>query len=160
MNAAVRVSMNEKQPTCHVRGTCVALVLSMPGVREFLLIAGPGSQPRSPEWVSWTNVALGLWLAISAFVLSHSTGDAVTENVIAGLVAALSAVWAARAFRPRVALIASWTVALTGLWVLVAPFVLGYERESVSVMNDVIVGAAIFVLGVTNVMFRSRRITS
>ncbi len=128
----------------------------MPPVRGLWTIVGADPESRGPNWVSWTNIALGLWLAVSAFVLPHVTGTAVIENVIAGLVVALCALWAARAFRPFVALTASWTVALAGLWVLVAPFALSYQRESAPVANDVVVGCAIVVLGIRNVVLRSR----
>jgi len=75
--------------------------------------------------ISWVNVAFGLWLAAAAFVLPHRTGVGITEDLISGSVLALSALWAARAYRPRVSETASWTVALTGLWVAAAPFALG-----------------------------------
>jgi hypothetical protein len=106
-------------------------------------------------WISWMNVALGLWLAVAAFAFRHSTGTGVTENVVAGLFVALAALWAARAFRPTVSLVASWTVVLAGLWVVAAPFTLGYERWSSSIANDVLVGIAIVGLGVANTMTKA-----
>ena len=115
---------------------------------------------RQPAlWISWTNVALGLWLIVAAFLFRHSSGAGVTENIITGSIVALVALWAARAFRPGVSLVASWTVMLTGVWVVAAPFALGYERESAAVVNDVVVGLAIIVLGVVNVAAKSRRIS-
>jgi SPW repeat-containing protein len=109
-------------------------------------------------WISWTNVALGIWLVIAAFVFRHASGAGVTENVITGLFVSLAALWAARAFRPMVSLVASLTVALTGLWVLAAPFALGYERESAAVANDVIVGIIITALGITSMVEKSQRV--
>jgi hypothetical protein len=109
-------------------------------------------------WISWTNVALGIWLVVSAFVFRHPTGAGITENIVTGLFVSLAALWAARAFRPRVSLIASWTVALTGLWVLVAPFALGYERESAAVANDVIVGLAVVALGSASILAKAKRL--
>jgi hypothetical protein len=110
--------------------------------------------------ISWINVALGLWLAVAAFALAHSSGVGVTEDLISGSVVALSALWAARAYRPRISIVASWTVALVGLWVAAAPFALGYERESASVANEVIVGLAILALGMANLVAKDRRITA
>jgi hypothetical protein len=100
--------------------------------------------------ISWVNVALGVWLVIAAFALPHSSGAAITEDVVAGSVVALASLWAARAFRPTVSLIASWMVALTGLWILSAPFVLGYEGARPSVVNQVLIGCAVAVLGALN----------
>lgn len=115
------------------------------------------SHPSAADaaWISWINVALGLWLVSTAFLFQHRTGTGITENIVTGLFVALAALWAARAFRPTVSLIASGTVALTGLWVLAAPFVLGYERESAAVGNDIAVGIVIIALGVTNTMLKA-----
>jgi hypothetical protein len=78
--------------------------------------------------------------------------------VITGLFAALAALWAARAYRLGVSVVASWTVSLTGLWAAVAPFVLGYEHDAPAVANDMIVGLAIFILAMANVIAKEHRL--
>lgn len=103
--------------------------------------------------ISWVNLAVGLWLVVAGLVLPHASGAAVIEDIIAGSIVALASLWAARAYRPTVSLIASWTVALTGLWILAAPFVLAYERARASVVNEIVVGVVILVLAA----FNSRR---
>ncbi len=100
--------------------------------------------------ISWVNVVLGVWLVIAGLILPHASGVAVTEDIMAGSIVALASVWAARAFRPTVSLIASWTVALTGVWVFCAPFVLEYERARPSVINQILVGLAVAVLAGAN----------
>src|SRR5579872_2025305 len=112
----------------------------------------------TPVWISWTNVALGIWMVVAAFVFRHPNGTAITENIVTGLFVALAALWSARAFRPRVSLAASLAVVLTGLWVLAAPFALGYERESAAVVNDVIVGGIVIVLGMVGISAKSKRV--
>ena len=102
--------------------------------------------------ISWINLALGLWLATAGFVLSHATGNAVVEDVITGLLVALGALWAARAYRPGISRAASWLVALTGLWIVIAPFALGYSRPTLPVANDVVVGLAICALAWTKLI--------
>ncbi len=111
-------------------------------------------------WVSWINVVLGTWLVVAAFLFSHATGAEIVEDLIAGLFVALTALWAARAFRPAVSLVASWTVVLAALWVVVAPFALGYERESIGVENDILVGLVIVALGIMNVASKNRRLNA
>jgi hypothetical protein len=112
----------------------------------------------TPLWISWTNVALGIWLIVAAFLFRHASGVGVTENIVTGSFVALTALWAARAFKPRVSLVASWTVALTGLWVLAAPFALGYERGTAAVANDVIVGCVIVALGTASITAKAKRL--
>ena len=101
-------------------------------------------------WISWLNVALGIWLTAAGLVLPQTSGAAVTEDIVAGSFVALASVWAARAYRPTVSLVASWTVALTGVWIFSAPFVLEYERARVGVLNQIVVGVAIAALAGAN----------
>ena len=100
--------------------------------------------------LSWINTAAGVWLILAGLVLPHRVGTAVTDDIIAGSIVALASVWAARAFRPTVSLVASWTVALAGLWILTAPFVLGFEGVRPAVINDWIVGTTILTLAAVN----------
>jgi hypothetical protein len=102
--------------------------------------------------ISWINIVLGLWLVAAAFVLRHATGNAVVEDVITGLLVALAALWAGRAYHQYLSRIATWTVGLTGFWIAAAPFVLGYQRPSLSVANDVIVGLVICALAWTKIL--------
>lgn len=49
-------------------------------------------KPRSPHWLSWANVALGLWLTVAPFLLLPSgTGDraAYWNSGISGVLIAL-----------------------------------------------------------------------
>ena len=106
--------------------------------------------------ISWTNVGLGLWLVVAAFALPHASGDGRVEDVVAGLFVALAALWAVRAYRPRISAFASWTVALTGCWVAIAPWVLGYARRSLSVANDVVIGLVVVTLAAVNMWAKDR----
>jgi SPW repeat-containing protein len=109
-------------------------------------------------WISWLNVALGLWLVVAGFVLPHVTGAGVTEDVVAGLILALAALWAARAFRPLMSVVASWTVTLSGVWIVAAPFVLHYRDHRAAFADDVIVGLAIVALGTANMLAKDHRL--
>jgi hypothetical protein len=109
------------------------------------------------HWISWINLALGLWLAVAAFVLHHRSGSSVTEEVIAGLFVALAALWSAGAFRPIMSQAANWTVVLSGLWVLIAPFALRYDHPTVAVVNELVVGSAIVILALVEGRARARQ---
>jgi len=110
------------------------------------------------SWTSWANVALGIWLVIAALVMPRTTGIGITENIVTGSFLAIAALWAARAFRPRMRVVASGTVALCGLWILIAPFALGYSRETLAVANQIVVGLAVVALAVANVATRARTV--
>lgn len=109
-------------------------------------------------WIGWTNLGLGIWLIVAGFVLPHRTGTGLVEDVVGGSFVALAALWAAGAFRLRISALASWIVALTGIWVVIAPWVMHYGRRGPSVDNDVIVGAAIVTLAAINMWIKGRRI--
>src|SRR5579872_4005702 len=104
---------------------------------------------------SWINVALGLWLVVSAFALPHYSGISVTQDVVTGLFVALAALWAAEAFGEVVSLVASWVVVLSGVWTVIAPFVLHYERPASAVLNEVVVGLVVTALGLANVVAKA-----
>ncbi len=98
------------------------------------------------RWASRINCILGLWLIISPFVLkySHVTG-AVPEDVILGLLIAAFSLWMAATYEAPAG--PAWLVVLFGIWVVIAPFVLGYSPQMASaVANDIIVGIVVLVL--------------
>ncbi len=110
------------------------------------------------SWIGWTNLGLGIWLAVAGFALPHARGAGRVEDVVAGLFVALAALWAAEAFRPTMSAFASWTVALTGAWVVIAPWVLGYAHRGAPVENEVAVGVAVLTLAAVNMWIKDRRI--
>lgn len=43
------------------------------------------TNPASVTWLSWVNTIIGLWLILSAFIISFPYYDAQINNVIAGI---------------------------------------------------------------------------
>ncbi|MFQ5683319.1 MAG: SPW repeat protein [Candidatus Binatia bacterium] len=94
--------------------------------------------------LSWTNLVLGLWLALAPFALTYSgTTAAVWEDVIVGLLIAALALWRALGEETEGMAAVSWTVAALGVWAIIAPFALGYSGITAAVWNDVIVGLVV-----------------
>lgn len=88
--------------------------------------------PRAAA-ASGINVALGIWLIISPFVLGYTHNDTAKWNDIAsGIAVALVALrgWSV------------WNVAL-GIWLIISPFVLGFANAPTLLWNNVILGALI-----------------
>lgn len=105
------------------------------------------------KWASWTNVLLGVWLVAAPFALAYQgVTTALYEDIVLGAVIALFAFWRAMGEEKSGMAGVSWTVAAAGLWVLIAPFVLGYGAVTAAVYNDVIVGLAVAILGTWRAM--------
>lgn len=96
--------------------------------------------------LSWTIFILGLWLAVAPFALFYSgTSAALWGDVIVGILIAALALWRALGAETKDMTGVIWIVAVLGVWVLIAPFVLGYGGIAAAVWNDVIVGIIVAV---------------
>ena len=95
---------------------------------------------------SGLNIALGAWLAVASFILGYSGIAAARWNdIIVGLIILVLA-WA-RVANPSRMTAASWTNVVLGLWLIAAPFVLGYSGTAAPLWNDIIVGVVVAALG-------------
>jgi hypothetical protein len=99
--------------------------------------------------LSWINFILGLWLIVVGFALSAASRPVMTEEIGLGIVIACLA--AISATRPSS--IASWLVALGGLWTLIAPATINYAGMTISRRNDIVVGIVVFALGIANSVY-------
>ncbi|HSW77483.1 MAG TPA: SPW repeat protein [Candidatus Chromulinivoraceae bacterium] len=89
-----------------------------------------------------TNLVLGIWLILSPFLFSY-TSTAMTNSIILGAIIAILAV--IRLSTPSQTW-ASWLNGIAGLWLIIAPFIIG-STESAVLWNQIIVGLAVAVLG-------------
>jgi hypothetical protein len=104
---------------------------------------------RGTNWLAWINLAPALWLIISPFALS-SSGALMVNNVICALFLALLAGFRVIGLYGQSGL--EWVIALLELWIFAAPWAVHYTAgpEGMydrSVVNNMIVGAVIAVLG-------------
>jgi hypothetical protein len=98
------------------------------------------------KWAAGTNAVLGLWLLVAPFVFSVS-GTGLWNAVVTGFLVTLGGGynWYLTTKGDQVNRTVAYSLALLGLWVLVAPFVLGVGTAAM--WNDVIVGATVASLG-------------
>ncbi|HVM50038.1 MAG TPA: SPW repeat protein [Candidatus Acidoferrum sp.] len=92
-----------------------------------------GAGPPRQAAASGVNVALGIWLIISPFVLVFTHHESAKWNDIAcGIAVALVALrgWSV------------WNVAL-GIWLIISAFVLGFANVPTLLWNNVILGALV-----------------
>ena len=102
-------------------------------------------------WSRLLNTALGIWLMAAPSALDYVGTVAETNDRIVGpLIAtmAICAIWGiARPLR--------WVNVLAGIWLLMAPFVLGYG-ESAWIVNDMVVGVGAIAFGMIRGEINSR----
>jgi hypothetical protein len=86
----------------------------------------------------------------AGFTLAASTGAAMAQDIILGIITAAFAAWAAaREDHP----VASWIVAIAGLWTLLSPGV-HYGVAHAAHTNNLVVGVIVLILGFANAVFR------
>lgn len=108
---------------------------------------------ESTKWLSGINSLLGAWLVVSPFLLTV-TGDelsaSVWNNIIIGLAIFLIAGY--NYYRQSKGLVASTgsaaLVALLGLWMIIAPFVVFAVDTATMFWSNVITGALLTILAV------------
>jgi hypothetical protein len=98
---------------------------------------------------SWADLAAGLWLVIAPFVLTYSTSiprARANELIIGALVASMGATRVFGNYRSgRLNQLISALNVLPGIWLVAAPFILGYSDMSRPRWTDIITGIAIIV---------------
>lgn len=106
-------------------------------------------------WKDWTNVVVGLWLAVSPWLIggaAHSENVGMVWNcVFTGGVIVVFAAWAAASPKE---VWQEWVVILLGLWLLIAPGTLKYDIPVVT-WDNVIVGLAVAILAIWRISARS-----
>ena len=93
------------------------------------------------RWQDWVMLVLGIWFFLSPFILGYpdvSAISAVNSFVFGAIVAALAI---AALARPQ--MWEEWVNLVLGLWLIVAPFALGFRGESAATTNHIIVGLLI-----------------
>jgi len=92
------------------------------------------------------DVLAGIWLIAAPFVLSYSTkGGSTTSDVLVGIAVILLAGYELIGENYRQA-VPNWINVLLGIWLVAAPFVLGFPSGSAAMWNDVIMGVIVAVL--------------
>lgn len=99
-----------------------------------------------PRWQDWAIFSLGLWLAVSPWLVGYASQPGATANAaLAGLALALAA-----HFEVSCEVSIDWLHLGAGLWLLIAPFLLGFDDVPVAAANSVAVGAAVAALAASS----------
>jgi len=89
------------------------------------------------RWQDWINLILGVWLFITPFLgLDALTSVVAWNSYVFGVIVAVLSVWAL--VQPRAW--EEWINLLIGVWLIIAPFLLGFEANTTAMWNHIIVG--------------------
>lgn len=98
------------------------------------------------KWQDWASFTLGLWLAVSPWMVGYADHEAATANAaFVGLALALASHFEATSDH----LTTEWLLLAVGLWLLMAPFVVGFSAHAVASANSICVGGSVAVLAVS-----------
>lgn len=101
---------------------------------------------QEASWLSSVLMLGGVWLVLAPYLLNYATSNASTNDILTGIaIGVLAAVGALATTRSRAT---SWLTLAAGVWLVVAPFGLGYTAEQTPFWNDIIIGAAVIALSV------------
>ncbi len=96
---------------------------------------------------SWINVVAGIWLIIAPFVLGYVNNAPRTNDIWLGIIVGVLAL--IRAFTPTSTVWLSWINIVAGIWLIIAPFVLGYANIGPRI-NDIILGIIVAAVAIWN----------
>lgn len=95
------------------------------------------------HWQDGANLALGLWMIASPWVLAYAAEPRPMWNaVVLGILIAAVALYAtvqALAWE-------EWTSVVFGIWLVISPWILGFSDLFAAMLNAVIVGAVVAAL--------------
>jgi hypothetical protein len=102
-----------------------------------------GMTTATARWQDWASFALGLWLAMSPWILGYASHDAATANAaFVGLTLALGSHFEVSFDELSV----EWFNMAVGLWLVAAPFIVGFGANTEASANCVVVGALVTAL--------------
>lgn len=91
---------------------------------------------------SGLNIVAGIWLIMAPFLVGYANlENAMWNDIICGAIVAILA--AIRVSTPLSNPWLSWVNVVIGIWLIIAPFILGYSEFPAPVWNDIILGIII-----------------
>jgi hypothetical protein len=92
------------------------------------------------HWRDAANFILGLWLIISPWVLAYAMETLPTWNAcIVGVIIAVAAAAAFFAFHKW----EEWVNVVLAAWLIISPFLLGYQAHATVLWNQIVVGVVV-----------------
>lgn len=95
------------------------------------------------HWASWANMAVGVWLFVSPWFFQGTSLVANRNNMLFGFLLAVMAL--PSALMPSWVHSIAWTNMAFGVWLVIAPVILGYAANSPVIWSGVLSGLAVVV---------------
>jgi hypothetical protein len=129
--------------------------LRRPGVSDYLVASAPG----------WVGVLGGIWLILAPFILNYNNLDKpfysdLAVGIIAVLMTGLCAMTVEIPTTAMARQLAAWVVALGGVWLIAAPFILDYTGTTNALWNDIICGVAFVAVALYSIFYHVTNFTS
>jgi hypothetical protein len=97
--------------------------------------------------LSWLVALVGAWEVIAVAVLGYSASSAALwDAILVGAVLVVLGIWAALSNQTGTDRALDWINVVLGVWLIIAPFLLGYSALTAALWNDIIVGIVVVVL--------------
>ena len=117
------------------------------------------------HWLSGTNIVLGVWLFIAPFAVGYTVLEpAVWNDMVIGATIFILAL--IRTMAPLQYEGISWTNAVLGGWLIIAPFILGYSafdsagqdvNTTGAIWNDIVIGVIVLALAAWSAQASKKR---
>jgi hypothetical protein len=102
---------------------------------------------KTIKTLSWLVVLVGAWEVIAPFVLGYTMATgALWDAIILGIGLIIFAGWAALSNEISTIRGLNWINVILGVWLILAPFIIGYTSFAAALWNDIIVGIVAVVL--------------
>jgi len=103
------------------------------------------NEKLTAQWKDAGNLLLGIWLAISPWVLSYASEVTAAWNAhVIGVIIAVAALAALVAFQKW----EEWVNAALAAWLIVSPYILGFSGLASALWNQLIVGVLVGALAI------------
>ena len=102
---------------------------------------------KTIKTLSWLVVLVGAWEVLAPFVLGYTMATgALWDAIILGIGLIIFAGWAALSNEISTIRGLNWINVILGVWLILAPFIIGYTSFAAALWNDIIVGIVAVVL--------------
>jgi hypothetical protein len=96
---------------------------------------------KKMKGLNWIVVIAGVWELVAPFILGYANVTAALWNaIIVGILFIILGAWAALTADAATSKTLDWIAVVVGIWLIIAPFVLGYTAVTVALWNAIIVG--------------------